>query len=223
MVGLIAVGLALLAGLALLPADRVAAQGFTVTREDDTVPDDCSLREAIVAANLDPDNDVITVPAGVYVLEIGIDGDGAALTADQRGTARPQGNACDVGAFERVVSVPPSGNGDGGEVVTPTPTPTPTPIVGAGAPPPTPVLELRGFAPRGVALWVLLGGASTADLIASLADSGADPNGCTVASIVAGQWVVLIPGALDQRVNAAWLAAFPSGIADGTPLWSRCS
>jgi len=132
-------------------------------------------------------------------------------------------------AKTRTVTPPPSGGGGGGgggggTVMTPTPTPTPTPTVtpSAGAPPPTPVLELRGFAPQGVALWVLLGGATTSDLVARMAESGANANGCTVASLQAGRWVILIPGALDQRVNAAWNSAFPAGIPDGTPLWSRC-
>ncbi len=152
---------------------------------------------------------------------------GVPLTADQRGTSRPQGAACDIGAYERAVTPPPppsgnGGGGGGGAAPQPTPTPTPAPIVAAGAPPAAPVLELRGFTPRGVSLWVLMGGASTADLVVSLADSGADPNGCTIASLVAGRWVVLIPGVQDQRVNAAWTAAFPNGVADGTPLWSRC-
>jgi hypothetical protein len=73
-----------------------------------------------------------------------------------------------------------------------------------------------------VALWVLLGGATTPDLVAMMAASGANPNTCTVASLQSGRWVILIPGALDQRVNGAWSTAFPTGIPDGTPLWSRC-
>jgi hypothetical protein len=42
---------------------------------------------------------------------------------DQRGVTRPQGSACDIGAFELAVTVPP--------VPTPAPTPTPTPAAPA--------------------------------------------------------------------------------------------
>jgi hypothetical protein len=42
---------------------------------------------------------------------------------DQRGVTRPQGSACDIGAFELAVTVPP--------VPAPTPTPIPTPVAPA--------------------------------------------------------------------------------------------
>ena len=64
------------------------AAEFTVSREDDPVPDacvpgDCSLREAVIAANVSVDGDnIITVPAGTYVLtQPGADED-AAQTGD---------------------------------------------------------------------------------------------------------------------------------------------
>lgn len=59
-----------------LSTTRVAqAADFTVTTTDDTNDGvcnaDCSLREAISAANASPGADVITVPAGAYTLTIG--------------------------------------------------------------------------------------------------------------------------------------------------------
>ena len=65
----------LLGGLAL-GAPGVRAASFTVTRTDDTergvcAPGDCSLREAIEAANaLAPETSTITLPAGTYGLTI---------------------------------------------------------------------------------------------------------------------------------------------------------
>jgi hypothetical protein len=66
----------LVCGLAsfLVPARAVRAASFTVTRGDDPLPDgchpgDCSLREAVMAANGSPGS-TITVPAGVYSLNI---------------------------------------------------------------------------------------------------------------------------------------------------------
>lgn len=73
-------------GWALVPALGSAAT-FQVTRTDDPVPDaclpaDCSLREAVRAANAQPGRDLIRLPAGNYVLEqAGIDED-AGLTGD---------------------------------------------------------------------------------------------------------------------------------------------
>src|SRR2546429_9358809 len=66
---------ALLGGVAL-GVSEVRAASFTVTRTDDTErgtcsPGDCSLREAIEAANaLAPETSTITLPAGTYVLTI---------------------------------------------------------------------------------------------------------------------------------------------------------
>jgi hypothetical protein len=61
-----------LATAASLPAPAAAAT-FNVTRFDDPVPDgciagDCSLREAVLAANLLPDADVVMLGSGVYEL-----------------------------------------------------------------------------------------------------------------------------------------------------------
>jgi len=69
---------ALVGGVALgaLCVGDVGAASFTVTRTDDTergacAPGDCSLREAIEAANaLVSETSTITLPAGTYVLTI---------------------------------------------------------------------------------------------------------------------------------------------------------
>jgi CSLREA domain-containing protein len=66
----------LIAGVGLfvaVPEARAATLG--VTRADDPPPNgckagDCSLREAIIAANTNPDADTITLPAGTYRLTI---------------------------------------------------------------------------------------------------------------------------------------------------------
>lgn len=65
----------LVGGAVSLSSTPSIAAPFTVTRTDDPPPDgcapaDCSLREAIVAANSDPDPDTITLPAGTYTLSI---------------------------------------------------------------------------------------------------------------------------------------------------------
>jgi CSLREA domain-containing protein len=73
-------GAAALAALLLLPATAAPAQDngeLVVTKTADTAdgacdPDDCSLREAVIAANLNPGgNDVILLPAGTYRLTLG--------------------------------------------------------------------------------------------------------------------------------------------------------
>jgi hypothetical protein len=58
-------------------------------------------------------------------------GTGAGLTTDQRGVARPQGAASDIGAFEYVAPAP----------APPAPTPTPIPLPPVTPPPPGPILS----------------------------------------------------------------------------------
>ncbi len=62
------------------------AAGFVVTKTADTADGtcdaDCSLREAIIAANAAAGNDTITVPAGTYTLTIAGTGEDAAATGD---------------------------------------------------------------------------------------------------------------------------------------------
>lgn len=72
--------------LLVLPC-QASAVGFVVTRVDDPatgacVVNDCSLREAVIAANLLPGPDTITVPAGTYYLTLGARGEDAAMTGD---------------------------------------------------------------------------------------------------------------------------------------------
>ncbi|MBI4259551.1 MAG: CSLREA domain-containing protein, partial [Actinobacteria bacterium] len=68
-------------------AYEVAPTTFTPTRTDDPAPDgcapeDCSLREAVIAANQDPAADTIQVPAGTYDLTIAGAGEDASATGD---------------------------------------------------------------------------------------------------------------------------------------------
>lgn len=62
---------ALSTGLALILAPAAIAQNYPVTKttdtNDGTCDSDCSLREAIIAANANAGPDVITVPAGTYL------------------------------------------------------------------------------------------------------------------------------------------------------------
>lgn len=66
----------LAAGWLVLGAEAVSAatDAFTVTKTEDTADgacdDDCSLREAIIAANADPGESTISVPAGAYLITI---------------------------------------------------------------------------------------------------------------------------------------------------------
>ncbi|HLF57826.1 MAG TPA: hypothetical protein VI942_13375, partial [Thermoanaerobaculia bacterium] len=65
----------------------LAAVDIWVTRYDDPVPNgclptDCSLREAVIAANADPDFDVIRLSAGDYLLTLAGTGEDAAADGD---------------------------------------------------------------------------------------------------------------------------------------------
>lgn len=109
---------ALLIVAGMMPTHSVRAITFTVTKTADTndgVCDiDCSLREAIAAANIAAGADVITLPAGTYTLTLGsqlpavtseitINGSGAANTVIQA-------NASPNTATYRVLEVSVSGN-----------------------------------------------------------------------------------------------------------------
>jgi CSLREA domain-containing protein len=98
----------------------VHAATFTVTRTDDPTPgpcwaSDCSLREAIRAANTVPGYDIIDLPAGTYTLTIPQDGtpnDGADgdLDVTDSVTIRGAGAAAtiiDGGDIDRVLEVDP--------------------------------------------------------------------------------------------------------------------
>ena len=80
-----ATALAVTAAL-LVWASAATAATFTVTKTEDTADGkcdaDCSLREAIIAANATPAADQIVVPAGTYQLTIKGPGEDAAATGD---------------------------------------------------------------------------------------------------------------------------------------------
>ncbi len=82
----ILVALLVALGTVLTPRPSQAA-GFTVTRLDDPPPDSCkpndrSLREAIIAANVSAGADTITIPADTFTLSIAGDNENAAATGD---------------------------------------------------------------------------------------------------------------------------------------------
>jgi CSLREA domain-containing protein len=79
-------GRAILFAIPLMPSAPVGAATFTVTKTADTADGacdaDCSLREAVIAANANPGADIIIVPAGTYTLTINGAGEEAAATGD---------------------------------------------------------------------------------------------------------------------------------------------
>lgn len=79
-------GVALAASVALAAAANAQAATFTVTRQDDPAPgpcdSDCSLREAVRAANGGSGGETISIPAGHYRLTIAGPGEDAAATGD---------------------------------------------------------------------------------------------------------------------------------------------
>jgi CSLREA domain-containing protein len=78
--------LALAVLCAVLLGKNARADSFIVTKEADTrdgaCDSDCSLREAIIAANANPASDTIDVPAGTYVLTLAGAAEDAAATGD---------------------------------------------------------------------------------------------------------------------------------------------
>ena len=81
-------GLCFLVLLALAGSPTgAAAATFVVTRTDDDngpcIPEDCALREAVIAANASPGTDRIELPAGVYMLTLTqVDDENDALLGD---------------------------------------------------------------------------------------------------------------------------------------------
>src|SRR5215208_6222946 len=79
-------GVALAASVALAAAANTHAATFTVTRLDDPAPaacdSDCSLREAVRAANAGSGGDTISIPAGHILLRIAGPGEDAGATGD---------------------------------------------------------------------------------------------------------------------------------------------
>jgi hypothetical protein len=72
---------------------------------------------------------------GSAAIDKGGDGGSGCAAADQRGIARPQGAACDIGAFEleQTAASPPSTPTNTPVAASPTPTPTNTPTSGTNA------------------------------------------------------------------------------------------
>jgi hypothetical protein len=110
----------LISGWALAPPGQVtAADGLQVTRFDDPVPDgclpgDCSLREAVRAANASAAADILHLAAGTYVLTLAGAGEDAAATGDLdiggvlviEGMG-PNSTTLFSGMFDRVLDIAP--------------------------------------------------------------------------------------------------------------------
>jgi CSLREA domain-containing protein len=77
---------ALASAITLAVAAKAQAVTFLVTRSDDPAPgacdSDCSLREAVIAANAGPGGDTIMIPAGRFRLTLGGINEDAAATGD---------------------------------------------------------------------------------------------------------------------------------------------
>ena len=120
-VALAGVLVGLLASMVAAPAMAGEPPPFNVTKTADTAdgsctPQDCSLREAIIAANATTDFNVIEVPAGRYVLAIGGTGEQASATGDLdilNGVvihgAGARKTIIDGGGIDRVLHVPYTG------------------------------------------------------------------------------------------------------------------
>ena len=91
----------LIVSMVLLPAAPFGAATFQVTKTDDTDDGtcdlDCSLREAIDAANTNPGADDVPVPAGNYLLNLGqlVVSDDVAITGTGQTSTIIDGNATD--------------------------------------------------------------------------------------------------------------------------------
>jgi len=120
-------GLAVLAAMVAAPAKPASAATYTVTKTEDTADGacdaDCSLREAIIAANGIPGADTITLPADTYTLTIPGIGESAAATGDLDITddltingAGAASTVIDGGAIDRVFTIDPNGSGIAAEI-----------------------------------------------------------------------------------------------------------
>jgi len=119
LIGLLLIGLA----GSMLPARVAQAATFTVTKtadsNDGTCDTDCSLREAIIAANTTPGADTIILPAGTYTLTIGGDNEDNGATGDLDITdsvtmtgAGASSTIIDANALDRVIDLAGSGPPD---------------------------------------------------------------------------------------------------------------
>lgn len=117
-----------LAALAAAVPSTAAAAGFQVTKTADTADgscdSDCSLREAVIAANASPDHDTIILPPGRHTLSRAGMGEDAAATGDLdiraavtiRGS-RADRTTVDGGYLDRVFHTPPQeGNAFGATI-----------------------------------------------------------------------------------------------------------
>lgn len=107
----------LLLGTGRTPAPGYAGTDFTITRSDNPAPDgcaptDCSLREAVIAANALAGADTIILPPDIYTLKIAGADEDRALTGDLdiaddlviKGAGRAT-TTIDGGAFDRVFQI----------------------------------------------------------------------------------------------------------------------
>ncbi|MCP4542662.1 MAG: DUF11 domain-containing protein [Chloroflexi bacterium] len=105
----LALGLTLtLATLGMLATPIVLADGFTVTKTQDSADGvcgaDCSLREAISAANANAQDDTITLLAGTYVLTITGTGEDSNATGDLDITSSDALTITGAGAGQTIIN-----------------------------------------------------------------------------------------------------------------------
>src|ERR687888_1320010 len=111
-------GVAVALWVALAGAPNAAAATFTVTRTDDPGPgacdSDCSLREAVLAANAGPGGDTIQLPAGRFRLGRAGTNEDAGATGDLDLTksvvltgAGARATIVDAAGLDRVLDVRP--------------------------------------------------------------------------------------------------------------------